>query len=724
MKKVLSVVLSLIMLATVLPAFELTAMAADEVIGFLQFDSNHTQPVLDAAIVNPTITLDVDVSDVDTGITVEDVSWQMKSGTEWTEDYSVTEFTEGSWRLAMTLSLDLVGYALSQDETLVAVNEDVWDVISASDVALVAVSDEYTVSGVSHNWASVYTIDVEPTCTANGEKSIHCLDQGCTERKDITPIPTEGHSFVHGVCSKCNAERKGDCGDDVTWFYDNTDCILYIRGTGNMKLIGVDNAYTESTKEIVKSVVIEDGITSVCSNAFSDFTALISVTIPSSVTNIGLNAFSGCTALKTVNMSDGVTVIGASAFQSCSSLESITIPATVTNIGSSVFQDCVALKSVFVPDSVTSIGASIFKGCTALASVELNKGITSIPTNAFESCTSLTKIEIPDGVTYIQMYAFSGCTKLLSIVVPGTVNQIGYKAFNNCKVLAKVEFLGCENAYNNINYTGSSNVGTIIGDGNDKFKNAITTYGDHDATIDEITKNPTCGAAGTMAHKCRYCSSVITTDTIPATGKHSYKKYTTPATTGASGKTYEKCSVCGRTRNTVTISKISSIKLSGTSYTYDGNTKTPTVIVKNSAGKSLVKNTDYTVSYASGRKNVGKYAVKITFKGKYSGTKTLYFTIKPKGTSISSISARSKGFYVKWYKRSTQTTGYQVQYSTSSKFTNPKTVTISKYSTVSKTVTKLTAKKKYYVRVRTYKTVNNTKYYSSWSKAKYVTTKS
>ncbi|MDD6603814.1 MAG: fibronectin type III domain-containing protein, partial [Eubacteriales bacterium] len=101
-----------------------------------------------------------------------------------------------------------------------------------------------------------------------------------------------------------------------------------------------------------------------------------------------------------------------------------------------------------------------------------------------------------------------------------------------------------------------------------------------------------------------------------------------------------------------------------------------------------------------------------------------YFTIKPKATSISSLKAGSKKFTVKWYKRTTQTTGYQVQYSTSSKFTSPKTVTISKTGTTSKTISKLKAKKKYYVRVRTYKTVNGTKYYSSWSKAKYVTTKS
>ena len=177
-----------------------------------------------------------------------------------------------------------------------------------------------------------------------------------------------------------------------------------------------------------------------------------------------------------------------------------------------------------------------------------------------------------------------------------------------------------------------------------------------------------------------------------------------------------------------TVTKASSIKLKATSLTYNGKVRTPKVIVKDRTGKTLVKNTDYTVSYAKGRKYVGKYAVKITFKGKYSGTKTLYFTIKPKATSISSLKAGSKKFTVKWKKQATQTTGYQVQVATNKKFKkNKKTVTIKKQKTTKTTVKKLKAKKKYYVRVCTYKTVKingkSIRIYSGWSKAKTVTTK-
>ena len=208
---------------------------------------------------------------------------------------------------------------------------------------------------------------------------------------------------------------------------------------------------------------------------------------------------------------------------------------------------------------------------------------------------------------------------------------------------------------------------------------------------------------------------------------HTTKQTVTKATPTANGKIVNYCSVCKKTLSTTVITKASSIKLKATSLTYNGKVRTPKVIVKDRTGKTLVKNTDYTVSYAKGRKYVGKYAVKITFKGKYSGTKTLYFTIKPKATSISSLKAGSKKFTVKWKKQATQTTGYQVQYSASSKFSKAKTVTVGKNTTVSKKISKLSGKKKYYVRVRTYKTVKingkSIRIYSGWSKAKTVTTK-
>ena len=208
---------------------------------------------------------------------------------------------------------------------------------------------------------------------------------------------------------------------------------------------------------------------------------------------------------------------------------------------------------------------------------------------------------------------------------------------------------------------------------------------------------------------------------------HAYKQMVTKATTAKDGQTYKKCTVCGAVTGKTVIPKASNIKLSKTAYTYNGKVQRPGVTVKNSKGKALKNGTDYTVSYPKGMKNVGKYTVKVTLKGNYSGSKSMTYNINPKGTSVSKVTAAKKGFKVTWKKQATQTTGYQVQYSTSSKFKSAKAVTISKNKTTSKSVSKLSAKKKYYVRVRTYKTVKiggkSVKLYSGWSKAKSVTTK-
>ena len=186
------------------------------------------------------------------------------------------------------------------------------------------------------------------------------------------------------------------------------------------------------------------------------------------------------------------------------------------------------------------------------------------------------------------------------------------------------------------------------------------------------------------------------------------------------------CSVCKKALSTVTIPRISGISLSSSSYTYNGKIRKPSVTIKDHTGKKI-STANYTISYAKGLKTVGSYGVTIKLKGNYNGTVKKTFTIVPKSTIISRLTAGKKKVTVKWNKQTTQTTGYQIQYSTSSKFKGAKTVAVSKNKTTSTTVSKLLAKKKYYVRIRTYKTVKvngkSTKLYSSWSKAKTVKVK-
>ena len=200
---------------------------------------------------------------------------------------------------------------------------------------------------------------------------------------------------------------------------------------------------------------------------------------------------------------------------------------------------------------------------------------------------------------------------------------------------------------------------------------------------------------------------------------------TANATLSKDGRVYTACSLCGEAAPNGKISVINRpavIKLNTTKYTYSGDAFKPAVTVKDAKGNT-VPATNYTVTY-SNNKNVGTASAKIVVKGNYSGTKTLNFTINPKNTSITKLTAVKRGFKVNIKKYTTQTTGYQVQYSTSKTFkSGNKTVTLGN-KTTTKTITKLKGKKKYYVRIRTYRKAGGKKYYSAWSKSKSVTTKS
>ena len=164
------------------------------------------------------------------------------------------------------------------------------------------------------------------------------------------------------------------------------------------------------------------------------------------------------------------------------------------------------------------------------------------------------------------------------------------------------------------------------------------------------------------------------------------------------------------------------LKLSATAYTYNGKVRKPSVAVK--AGEKTFSASEFAAKYSGGRKNVGNYSVTVTMKGKYTGKKTVTFRINPKGTAVQKLTKGRKQMKVTWKAQKTQVSGYRIQYSTSSKFKKGTHIkTVKSYKTKSLKVKKLKAKKKYYVRIQTYKTVGGIKYYSGWSKTKSVKTK-
>ena len=201
---------------------------------------------------------------------------------------------------------------------------------------------------------------------------------------------------------------------------------------------------------------------------------------------------------------------------------------------------------------------------------------------------------------------------------------------------------------------------------------------------------------------------------------HSYVTQATSATLYRDGEYTQKCS-CGAIGGTGIIYHPSKIALSATTFIYNGHTQVPNVTVYDSKS-NVIGPENYKVSYGRDGKSIGKHQLVISFQGKYSGSVTKTYTIKPRGTSIKKLTKLSKGFTVKWSKVSSAT-GYQIQYSTNKKFKKSSLSTIRKRTATSSKVRSLRGKKKYYVRIRTYKKVGGTTYYSAWSSAKAVTTK-
>ena len=374
------------------------------------------------------------------------------------------------------------------------------------------------------------------------------------------------------------------------------------------------------------------------------------------------------------------------------------------------------------------------------------------------------------------------------------------------------------------------------------YKDSTTKATGHSYGNSVVTKQPTCTSEGTKTKTCTKCNATVT-EKLPAKGHTAVTDKGYPATCTIAGKTdgshcsvcntvikvqtvinatghkssgwivdkaasigvkgskHKECTVCKKVLETAEIPALSrisiskaSVTLSTSTYAYDGKAKTPSVTVK-VGGKTLKKDTDYTVSYSnntkigtakvtitgkgnytgsisktysiknnfkkatvsgistkaftgnnitqsitvkcngktlkngtdytvsySNNKNIGTATVKITGKGSYTGTITKTFKINPAKQEIQKLTAKSKAFFVDWAQKGSAT-GYEIQYATNSKFTSAKKVTITNNKTDTKTISKLSGKKKYYVRVRSYTTVKGTKYYGAWSASKSVTTK-
>lgn len=224
---------------------------------------------------------------------------------------------------------------------------------------------------------------------------------------------------------------------------------------------------------------------------------------------------------------------------------------------------------------------------------------------------------------------------------------------------------------------------------------------------------------------CKDCGKKLSVGAgIAATG-HCPVVNVQKASTDNDGMITTSCIKCKTVTDSRRIAKVSVIKLNKTRYTFNGKKQTPSVILTDSDSNALIENTDYIVKMPDGMKDVGSYKIEVVLNGsRYSGNAELSFQIAPKGTNITRLRAAKKSAVIKWKKRMSQTDGYQIRYSVDSRFKKGnKLVTVNKGNKNSKKLMGLQAKKKYYITIRTYKTVGKQRYYSEWSKKYKVTTR-
>ena len=562
-----------------------------------------------------------------------------------------------------------------------------------------------TIAKLSHSYTATV---VAPTCTANGYTLHKCSVCG-TSYKDNTTKAT-GHSYGNSVVTK-----QPTCTSEGTKTKTCTKCNARVTET----IPKTSHKYADT---VVAPTCTTDGYTlhkcSVCGTSYKDSTTKATghsygnsvVTKQPTCTSVG-------TAIKTCTK--------------CNATVTETIPKTSHKYADTVVAPTCTTNGYTLHKC--SVCGTSYKDSTTKATGHSygNSVVTKQPTctsegTAIKTCTKCN-------ATVTEKLPEKGHTAVTDKGYPATCTTAGKTDGSHCSVcntVIKVQTV--------INATGHKSSGWIV---------------DKAASI---------GVKGSKHKECTVCKKVLETAEIPAlsrisiskasvtlsTSTYAYdgKTKTPSVTVKVNGKTLKKdtdytvsysnntkvgtatVKITGKGNYTGSVSKTYSIKnnfkkatVSGISTkAFTGKNITQSITVKYN-GKTLKNGTDYTVSY-SNNKSIGTATVKIAGKGSYTGTITKTFKINPAKQEIQKLTSKSKAFFVDWAQKGSAT-GYEIQYATNSKFTSAKKVTITNKKTDKTTVSKLSGKKKYYVRVRSYTTVKGTKYYGAWSASKSVTTK-
>ncbi len=555
----------------------------------------------------------------------------------------------------------------------------------------------------------------------------------CTSLTSIT-IPASVTMIGGDIFPECRnlQEILVESGNQ---YYCSVNGVLYTKDM--MVLMRYPSAKTGTSYTIPSTVAtIEDDAFQYCAN-------LTSISIPDSVEAIGSKAFYNCTGLTQLTLSANLNYTGLYAFAGCVGLTSISFPENLPYINSGVVMNCTGLTSVYIPESVTLIYEAAFDNCSALTDVYYAGSSDDWSKIAIRSMNDeLTSAAIHYGREDEQeakLLSDSACTITLSATsytYDGNAKKPTVKIVYGSNSLTQ----GTDYLVFYADYTdaGTATV-TIRGKGD--YKGTVTkSYTINEAaqtvtaktSASSITVGKTATISANGQGTITYSSSNTAIATVSSDGVVTAKKPgTVTITVKARGDAnYKSASTTVTIKVTLAAGEISSLtntssgvkvkwsKVTGASgyYIYRKTGSGSYKKVKTITKASTTSWTDTSIK----SKNGTKYTYKVVpYSGSTKGSGTAKTTVRLSGVTLSSAkSASSKKLTVKW-KKNSKASGYQIQYSTSSTFAKGnETVKVSGSSKISKTISKLTKNKTYYVRVRAYKTVSGKTYYSAWSSVK------
>ena len=607
---------------------------------------------------------------------------------------------------------------------------------------------------VSGHTFGTWTTTKNATCTQVGTKSRKCTVCGKTETQTIAKT---GHKSVtdKAIPATCTTDGKTE-GSHCSVCGAVIKAQEIIKATGHKFgnwTTTKSATCTESGTQIRKCETC--GATESKSLSAKGHTEVVDKAIPATCTTDGKTEGSHCSVCGAVIKAQEIIKATGHKFGNWTTTKSATCTESGTQIRKCETCGATESKSLSakghtevvdkaIPATCTTDGKTEGSHCSVCGAVIKAQEIIKATGHKFGNWTTTKSATCTESGTQIRKCETCGATESKSLSAKGHTEVVDKAIPATCTTDGKTEGSHC------------SVCGAVI-----KAQTTITATG-HKSSGWIVDKTASIGVKGSKHKECTVCKKVLETAEIPAlsrisiskasvtlsTSTYAYdgKTKTPSVTVKVNGKTLKKgtdytvsysnntkvgtatVKITGKGNYTGSVSKTYSIKnnfkkatVSGISTkAFTGNNITQSITVKCN-GKTLKNGTDYTVSY-SNNKNIGTATVKITGKGSYTGTITKTFKINPAKQEIQKLTAKSKAFFVDWAQKGSAT-GYEIQYATNSKFTSAKKVTITNKKTDKTTISKLSGKKKYYVRVRSYTTVKGTKYYGAWSASKSVTTK-